>query len=350
MNRNPGAKAKQAAQRRKGAGGSSKSKAGGSKSKISRLRKPSEMSLEEWQIALRREYGREQKFRLRNEGGEPFFSEFAVTNPQTKRTYRVAIRGLRPGDNFCSCADFAVNTLGTCKHIEFALAQLGRKRGASAALAEGFRPSYSEVYLRYGAKREVIFRPGTECPVQISKLASGFFDAQGVLNPEGFFAFDSFLKAATANGHEVRCYEDAIAFAAQVRDKARLADLVDKAFPQGAESPAFERLLKVPLYAYQREGALFAARSGRCLLADDMGLGKTIQAIAAAEILARTVGIERVLVDCPDFAEAPVGAGSREVLRARGHCRRRASCRPHRSLRRSVVLQDRQLRRGAPGS
>ena len=70
-------------------------------------------------------------------------------------------------------------------------------------------------------------------------------------------------------------------------------------FPRGIRSPAFKNLLKVPLYPYQREGALFAARAGRCLIADDMGLGKTIQAIAAAEILARTAGIERVLVVSP---------------------------------------------------
>ncbi len=70
-------------------------------------------------------------------------------------------------------------------------------------------------------------------------------------------------------------------------------------FPRGIASAAFNNLLKVKLYPYQRQGALFAARTGRCLLADDMGLGKTIQAIAAAEILARAVGLERVLVICP---------------------------------------------------
>ena len=65
--------------------------------KLSRLRKPEDMSLEQWQIALRREFGRQQNFRLKNVGGEPVFSEFEVTNPQTKRTYRVAIRGRGAG-------------------------------------------------------------------------------------------------------------------------------------------------------------------------------------------------------------------------------------------------------------
>jgi len=46
-------------------------------------------------------------------------------------------------------------------------------------------------------------------------------------------------------------------------------------------------------------GAIFARSRGRVVLADDMGLGKTIQAIAAAELLRRDRGIERVLVVAP---------------------------------------------------
>jgi hypothetical protein len=99
------------------------------------------VSLEAWQIALRREFGRAQRFRLQNIGAEPVFSEFTVSNPQTGGSYRVAIRGRNPCDNYCSCPDFAVNTLGTCKHIEFTLAVLERKRASRAALGAGFIPT-----------------------------------------------------------------------------------------------------------------------------------------------------------------------------------------------------------------
>ena len=70
-------------------------------------------------------------------------------------------------------------------------------------------------------------------------------------------------------------------------------------FPRGAADPKLLALLKVPLYPYQAEGALFAVRVGRALIGDDMGLGKTIQAIAATEILARHFGVSKVLVICP---------------------------------------------------
>ena len=149
--------------------------------KISRVRRPQEMSLEQWQIALRKQFARKQNFRLTNLGTEPIFSEFTVANRQTGGEYRVAIRGRGLGDNFCSCPDFAVNTLGTCKHIEWVLGKLLRKSGAARAFTQGFHPVYSEVYLRYGAKREVIFRPGVECPAGLRRLAADYFDSNGIL-------------------------------------------------------------------------------------------------------------------------------------------------------------------------
>jgi len=267
--------------------------------KISRLRKPEDMPLEQWQIALRKQFAQKQNFRLKNIGDEPIFSEFTVTNPQTDGEYRIAIRGQRIGDNYCSCPDFAVNTLGTCKHIEFALAKLQRKRGGKKAFAEGFQPAYSEIYLRYGAKREVMFRPGTECPESLMELASCYFDNYGILKPQAYSQFDTLMRKARAFDHDLRCYEDTIEFIAQVRDQAHLKKRIEKAFPGGAGSAAFRNLLKSQLYPYQREGTLFAAKAGRSLIADDMGLGKTIEAIAAVEILARTVGLERVLIISP---------------------------------------------------
>jgi superfamily II DNA or RNA helicase len=267
--------------------------------RISHLRKPADMPLEKWQIALRRQFAQKQNFRLKNIGDEPIFSEFIVMNPQTKGEYRVAIRGQRLGDNFCSCPDFAVNTLGTCKHIEYTLAKLQRRRRGKKALAEGFQPPYSEIYLRYGAKREVIFKPAAECPSPLVKLAQRYFDDDGLLKPESYETFDVLIREAGVFEHEVRCYDDTITFIAEVRDQLNLKKLIDKAFPSGVNSKAFKKLLKVPLYPYQRKGALFAARAGRSLIADDMGLGKTVQAIAAVEILARFVGLDRVLIISP---------------------------------------------------
>ncbi len=284
--------------------------------KLSRLQKPEHLSLEEWQRELRRQFGREQDFGIKNRGDHDIFSEFEITNPQSKSTNRVIIRGPQLGDNFCSCGDFATNTLGTCKHIEFTLARLERKRGGKAALEAGFQPTYSEVLLQYGAQREVRFRPGTDCPIAMARLAGKYFGAEGTLLPRAFAQFDLFLKAAGAAEDDFRCREDVLEFVAEVRDRQRRQKILQQAFPDGARSAAMKSLVKVPLYDYQADGALFAARAGRCLLGDEMGLGKTIQAIAAAEIMARHFGVERVLIVCPTSLKHQ---WQREIERFSGH-------------------------------
>ena len=95
--------------------------------KVPRTHKPEDVEVEEWQRLLRRQYAEVLSFKIRNTGGHPIFSEFAVTNPASGKTYKIAVRGLLPGNNFCSCPDFGINTLGTCKHIEFVLSRLSRE-------------------------------------------------------------------------------------------------------------------------------------------------------------------------------------------------------------------------------
>jgi superfamily II DNA or RNA helicase len=268
--------------------------------RLSRLQAPPGMATQVWQAALRRQYGREQKYSLENLGAHPVFSEFRVVNPASGGRYRVAIRGAGLGENYCSCPDFATNEIGTCKHVEFTLAALERRRGGKKSLALGYRPAFSELYLRYGAKRSVHFRPGAACPAGLLSRARQLFDEQagGWLPPERFAQLDAFLSRGR-DGHELRAYEDALDFVAQVRDAERRREVLERAYPQGARSPALAKLLKTKLHPYQAEGALFAARAGRSLIGDDMGLGKTVQAIAAAEILRAHFGAERTLVICP---------------------------------------------------
>ena len=269
--------------------------------KLLRTHAPADLSPLDWQRGLRRQFGREQAFGLENLGSEPFFSEFRVSNPVSKSSYRVAIRGLGPGGNFCSCPDYATSELGTCKHIEFTLARLVKKRGAKTAFARGYRPAFSELYLRNDGKRCVHFRAGTDCPPALSEAAAGLFDGghDGMLPEERFAQLEHFMAMASKSGHEFRAYDDALDFVAGRRDAERRATKIAQLFPRGAADPKLLALLKVPLYPYQAEGALFAVRAGRALIGDDMGLGKTIQAIAATDILAGHFGVSKVLVICP---------------------------------------------------
>ena len=269
--------------------------------RVSPLHEPEDMTLEAWQVALRRQYGRAQDFELANVGDERFFSEFQVTNPASDGTYRVAIRGAGLGENFCACPDFATNELGTCKHIEFTLGRLERKRGAKRAFRTGFEPDFSEIWLRYGMQRQVCFRPGRDCPPALRKRAERLFDTHAgwVLPQARFGDLAAFDRAARRTGHTLRIYDDVREFVAtQLDADARRAELA-RQYPKGPDSPALRSLLRTELYPYQAEGALFAAGAGRAIIADEMGLGKTIQALAAAELLRRHFAVARAVVVCP---------------------------------------------------
>jgi hypothetical protein len=166
--------------------------------KLSRTHAPTDLSVVEWQRRLRRQFGRQQAFGLENLGSEPFFSEFRVSNPASKSSYRVAIRGLGPGGNFCSCPDYATSELGTCKHLEFTLARLEKKRGAKTAFARGYQPAFSELYLRNEGGLRVHFRAGTDCPAAMRDAAAVLFDAEqdGMLPDDRLGDLEHFMTTA----------------------------------------------------------------------------------------------------------------------------------------------------------
>lgn len=267
--------------------------------RLSHVVKPKELSLEEWQILLRRQITKDEIFRVKNIGEDPIFSTFELTNPETERTYRVVIWGEKLGINYCSCPDYFVNTLGTCKHIEYLLCKLRRKKGAKKIFKEGHILEYSFVTLRYGLRRRIAFSMGRCAGNPLKRLVNQFFDSEGFLTEGGFQHFDEFVKQADVLDDDVRYHEDALLFIAMMKDVDIRKKHIEKKFPQGIQDDAFEDLLKAKLYPYQKEGALFAAIAGRCLIADDMGLGKTLQAIAAGEIMAHCFGIEKALIICP---------------------------------------------------
>jgi len=278
-------------------------------SKTSYHKKPAHLSTDAWQRALRHEFARDKKqpFAIaRTDGEHPVFADYSVENPATKGRYKVALRSREAGSNFCSCTDFKTNALGTCKHIEALLQQISQDEKLSPLLAEEYVPAHTALYLRYGNERDIVIQIGTHKREQYEKFARKYFDKQYHLQPESYEHIDEILEEgrrigglpAPAGGQagDFRCYDDALEFIASARRREERNTIIDRIL---REEEYFETLLKVPLYHFQREGVLFAARAGRCLIADEMGLGKTIQAIGACEILKRELGAHRTLIVCP---------------------------------------------------
>lgn len=265
--------------------------------RVSYHSQPSAMTLTEWQKALRKQYGKEQVFEYHNNGDHPLYSDFTVTNPETKRNYRVALRSLTKKENFCTCMDFRTNTLGTCKHIEWLTEKLRNTWGmkqhfkAPAPLRE-----YSSVYVEYGEQRKIKLRIGTTEQEKIQRSAKTYFDDQLVLKEDALLKFNRFLTRARKLDPDFRCYPDALEYLLtrreDVRRKERFQEL-DK------DENSLDKLIKAKLFPYQRKGVLFAFKAGRCLLADEMGLGKTIQAIAVCELFRKEKKAGSALIVCP---------------------------------------------------
>lgn len=259
-------------------------------------RKPTDLSLEAWQIALRKQFVTGKDFAIKKLDGHPVFSDYSVYNPETRNTYKVAIRNNEQVMNFCTCLDFKTNHLGTCKHIEAVLLRIRSTPRLASMLKKGYTPPYSSVYLQYGKERKVKLRIGTDSAVKFKKTAREYFDKEMTLTSFGFANFEQFRSRAVAIDRDFRCYDDALGFILETREKQRRMQWVDSHYPEGQE---LEGILTTKLFTYQQKGILFAAKAGRSLIADEMGLGKTIQAIGVAEIMKMEAGISSVLIICP---------------------------------------------------
>lgn len=268
--------------------------------KVSYHKKPANLSTDDWQRELRKQFVAEKEplFIIEYLDGEhPVFADYSVKNPLSGGIYKVALRAGKPGHNFCTCMDFKTNTLGTCKHIEAILRHISKNKKLCRLLKDNYSPSYSSLFLKYGKIREVMLRIGTNHSKEYNQLAAVYFDKSYRLLPGKYDRIDQFLKEAVKISPDFRAYEDAINFIIVVRDDRKRAAFVQKMADKDGEY--FKHLLKTTLYPYQQEGILFAVRAGRSLLADEMGLGKTIQAIGTAELFKKEFGVTSVLIVCP---------------------------------------------------
>jgi hypothetical protein len=94
------------------------------------------------------------------------------------RSYRVAVRGPGLFENYCSCPDFAVNTLGTCKHIEALLLRLQQRHRKTSETA-AYRRTRASISLQYGDTIEVrLHLPASASPA-LRSLAAEYFDPTG---------------------------------------------------------------------------------------------------------------------------------------------------------------------------
>lgn len=251
---------------------------------ISLFSKPDDMSLEQWQIALRKLIAEKENFRI--EYVPNSFGDFIVHNCDNNNQYKVTYRGEESEWNYCSCMDFKTSQLGTCKHIEAV-------RLSNPAIVLEL-PPYSSVYLSYyGPKREVKIRIGYEYRSQITEISKKYFDKDNVLNSSAYNNFSTLVEELSA--YNVKIYDDVLKYVSSQRDREKRENILSEKYSDAE----IDVVLNTKLYKYQKEGVRFAFRNGKAIIADEMGLGKTVQAICTSEIYRKEKLIQDTLIVCP---------------------------------------------------
>lgn len=267
--------------------------------RISYYKKPEDLTLDQWQYLLRKQFGEDNPFKIRNLGTNQFFSDFQVYNPVTFNSYKVAIRSLNTSNNFCTCLDFKTNRLGICKHVAAVTKHLSEQKGYNEAFSTNFISTYTSIYIDYSKGREIKIRIGTEKTSNFLKLSKKYFDENNSLLASSFLVFENLLQEARSIDADFRCYEDALDLVISTRNRLKNRESFEKLFNEDPKLMGINELMKINLFPYQVEGIKFASKAGRSLIADDMGLGKTIQAIGAAELYKKFLKTSKVLIVAP---------------------------------------------------
>ena len=238
------------------------------------------------------------------EPDHPIYGTFSVRSLKARfenLSYSVEIRSLSEFRNSCTCPDYNVNGLGTCKHIEAVLAHV--RKNHSELIKDNAASPRIEIYLlRRGAPEIRIAWPEI-VPITGRRLAAEFFSSAGALLGDPVASVPALSRAIAALPPRTRGLfrigRDVEEWVSALRGRHEKLKSRDSFLRDVRDKKQALEFLKVPLYPYQQEGMLHLAFNERALLADEMGLGKTVQAIAACELLRRTRRIERVLVVSP---------------------------------------------------
>lgn len=255
---------------------------------------PSERQVIAVALEERRERAKAEKMKVRPVDCSTPWTDYEVESFVSGKSYRVALRGLTPGESYCSCPDFRTNTLGICKHV-YKVMGLVRKKFSPRQLKQPYRQRRVEVHLNYAGDVTLRVAAPDKLSPEVATLLKPALgkpieDLRGLLKQ---------LQKLTALDQEYHIFPDAEEYIQQRLHVERLETLVADIRRDPAAHPLRKSLLKIELLPYQMDGIAFAAGAGRSVLADDMGLGKTIQAVGAAELLAREADVRKVLVVCP---------------------------------------------------
>lgn len=233
----------------------------------------------------RRERARTEPFRLQE--GPSIYGPHEVVTGLHKR-YEITIRDYDRMQGYCSCPDFRLNKLGTCKHLMFAHAKLHRAYREASEAGKAVYP-YFEIFCDpLQEYRITCFYKGMH---DGPAIADACFHGETPLAQTYYRTFLQDLEAF-AERRDIVVRPEVVETIEEHFERQLLLRLEEQHVPDLS-------WLRAELYAYQREGIRFATFRKGAVIADDMGLGKTLQAMAAACLKREIFDFRRALVVCP---------------------------------------------------
>ena len=238
----------------------------------------------------------------------PYFSNYRVES-KTANSYDVEIRSLKDLINSCSCTDYDINGLGTCKHIGKVLLTLKKKGKRHFQKATHSGSQRAEIYVDPLDHRVKITWPSeTRQSPESYAFLKDFFSANGKLIADAKTTIPVLIRLLSHAPENIR-KGVRLSYRLQtslddIDDFARKMTSKDFFLQDVSEGKYTLDIAKMPLYDYQKQGMIHLAFLEKAILADEMGLGKTVQAIGAAELLRKLKGIRKVLVVAPTSLKA----------------------------------------------
>jgi len=235
---------------------------------------------------------KDREKRAKSEGlrlitGDTFKGEHLVETPNG-RSYTVTFHDPVSGKGHCSCPDYAVNRLGTCKHLIFAQAQIKTIRGMKTQAQRELFP-FVDIHWDSLAEAPALFsEDGLTGLPEIKEALHGLFDASGTYTGQSIS--DLLPAMDTLFGHKRVRFQD------EIRRRLKRHDVAREASRHDADALPDLSAIKATLYPYQLEGIRFALHKPAALIGDEMGLGKTLQAITLATLKKEIFGFKKVLV------------------------------------------------------
>jgi hypothetical protein len=251
------------------------------------------------EIRLRQQRAKEEQPQIRNmDPAQRIFSQFEVVS-KSGMTYSVELRSVAERLFSCTCTDFRINGLGTCKHVEGVLLHLEARFPKDFAKAVQNGSDRIDVVWDEALNSLRVEKAAPEIPPGLTE----YFNADGLLRAECDVE-EVVLKLPRLGMPLLRISQEVARWIEQRRRRAERI-VLRRDYEEKVQSGVFpQHETRVALFPYQREGMLHLAFNERALLADEMGLGKTIQAIAACALLHRMGKAARVLVVTPASLKA----------------------------------------------